>query len=75
MATTRFIDMETAAASELARLTNDPALVYHPDSLFRAKFRNPDETVEAELEEIDTVTVAIGRDPTLAPACCESPKD
>jgi hypothetical protein len=39
---------ERVCASELERLSNDPALAKHPDPKFRTKFRDPDELYEEE---------------------------
>jgi hypothetical protein len=48
-----FVEAERAAILELATLTRDPALTSRPDPMFRAKFRNADETIEGNLEHID----------------------
>ena len=41
------------AVSELAKLSRDPALTFRPDPSFRPKFRNPDEIIESDLNEIE----------------------
>ena len=40
-------------ASELAKLSRDPALTFKPDPSFRSKFRNPDEIIENDFNVID----------------------
>jgi hypothetical protein len=42
-----------AMISELAALSSDPSLSFRPDPAFRAKFRNPDELVEAESRNVE----------------------
>jgi len=42
-----------AMMSELASLSSDPSLSFRPDPAFRAKFRNPDELVEAESYNVE----------------------
>lgn len=39
-------------ATELAKLSRDPALTFRPDPSFRPKFRNPDEIIESDLNQI-----------------------
>ena len=42
-----------SVASELAKLSRDPALTFKPDPSFHPKFRNPDEIIENDLTVID----------------------
>jgi len=42
-----------AMMSELATLSSDPSLSFRPDPDFQAKFRNPDELVEAESNAVE----------------------
>ena len=64
--------------SELAMLSNDPALTSEPDPGFRPKFRNPDETMQ---DEFNWDSVGSYPCPKLPPAwvsaafCRRSPKD
>jgi len=49
-----FVEKERAAmVSELAALSCDPALTSRPDPAFRAKFRNADEIMEDDWEDIE----------------------
>ena len=67
-----------AMMSELATLSSDPSLSFRPDPGFQAKFRNPDELVEAESSNVKagmrTVT-AISATWACAAAWRRSPKD
>jgi hypothetical protein len=62
--TPHFVQSETFA-SELARLSCDPALTFRPDPAFRAKFRNPDEIMEGDFNGIDAGT----RSASATPPC------
>lgn len=42
-----------SVASELAKLSRDPALTFKPDPSFRPKFRNPDEITENDFNVTD----------------------
>jgi hypothetical protein len=46
--------VQERAVSELATLTQDPALTFRPDPAFRANFRNADEIVEGDYNGIET---------------------
>jgi hypothetical protein len=64
--------------SELATLSQDPALTFRPDPAFRAKFRNADEIVEGDYNGIETGVRPVGATPfTWAGAASwrRSPKD
>lgn len=78
MTPTAFIDIERAAVTELARLSNDPALAFHLDPAFHPKFRNPDETTEDELEEVvigSCPVSAFASTPAAVKLSRRSPKD
>jgi len=66
------------AVLELATLSRDPALTFRPDPRFRAQFRNPDEIVEGDYNDVDTDVHAVGRPPMHwrgAASWRRSPKD
>jgi hypothetical protein len=50
--------------SELAKLSRDPALTFRPDPSFRPKFRNPDEIIESDFNEIEAGACSIS---TMSP--------
>jgi len=64
--------------SELAMLSNDPALTSEPDPKFRPKFRNPDEIMQ---DDFNWDNLGSSPRPTLPPTwaspafCRRSPKD
>ena len=51
---TGYSQSTNAMMSELATISSDPSLSFRPDPGFRAKFRNPDELVEAESDTVET---------------------
>lgn len=62
--------MKTAAspqndsvASELAKLSRDPALTFRPNPSFRPKFWNPDEIIESDSNEIEAAACSISTMP------------
>ena len=64
--------------SELAALSCDPSLSSTPDPAFRAKFRNPDELIEAESQPVEaSMRTVAATSPTWVRAAAwrRSPKD
>ena len=51
---TGYSQSTNAMMSELATISSDPSLSFRPDPGFRAKFRNPDELIEAESDTVET---------------------
>jgi len=71
-----FAQRERVAVSELSRLSSDPALTFRPDPAFRAKFRNPDEIIEGDFNQVGTRAVAtVPARRTCAALWRRSPKD
>jgi len=50
---TVFVENARVAVSELAMLSSDPALTFRRDPTFRAKFRNADEIIESDFNQIE----------------------
>jgi len=63
--------------SELATLSNDPALAAKRDPRFRAQFRNADETMEGDFEwkEVGSYPRPMSPSTAVSAFCRRSPKE